>query len=861
MYAQETVSKGTVFSIDGEKISQVVIIVAKSVSVDSVLQITMSDLNGMFSFKTPATGKYILKTSHISYQDTTLLIDTSSSKYPLSITLIPRKEQLREIIITHDKPRLVQKKDTLSYNISSYIDPNDRKLKDLVEKLPGLTLDGNGGIYYKGELITKLLVESEEFFGGGTKLGLDNIPANAIEKLEVIENYSKSNILKNSRKTREQVINLVLKENRKELYFGGFDAATDFQEFFNIHGSLFNFAKRRQNNLIVDTNNTGDAALSYNDTSSFTILNSEQFSLPSLPLNFYSSDTKFAQIRNDLVTLNLKRPSKNSIWDILGLYNHSKTLSRVQDNVAYLNNSTFDNRLIEDTSNSTEIFLRINNFMSSSKKERLFVLAVTSQIGDIESNLTSQSSLDTSSYNNSTALKSLELTSILELTKSLNTKTKLNYGIKTLFSTKHNDGTLSSDQEFLDEIINWEASPVYSILAARQEQVLSASLAATVFMTRNKHNTFKLSNKLDLEFFKNNNLQAQLFETGTLSVLDANFSSIAQLSRFKNDSSAAYNYTKGPFEVNITTLFTFVTQRFENSFDMSSSTSLNILPNASVRYELNVKKSFQLDVGRGLELPSIIDLDNYVNVVSYFQTLQGNNALSNIINNSIRFKYNDLNVNENYSFANRIDYSALENEIQTNYNFDNINRNGVKFIQTNPGFIVRSSHSFLYIFNRMQLGLTLDGRINKRNIVLDSENVSIINNSLRTALKFQTTFKKTPNLWIEPSIEQNSQELNNQRNLVNRFAYRVATDYTLGYRFYSLLSYNSSYVNGDVFFDRLDFEFRYTNKIKSLDFSLIGSNILARDTQRTIIQNSFFLSDSAVETLGKRLMFKMSYNF
>ncbi|MGR7812769.1 hypothetical protein [Lacinutrix undariae] len=316
----QTQYQGNVLSTNGELVEGVVISVSKSQTANTIEQLLVSDHKGAFLVELDTVYSYKFKTQHLSFNDS--IFDFNPQKQnKIQLVLAPAKNSLEEIVITHERPKVKIKNDTTSFNILKFIDPSDRKLKDLVEKLPGLTIQDDGVLYFKGKVVSKLLVENEEFFGGSTKLGLDNIPADAIEKLEIIANYSKSKILKNSRRTNDQVINLILKEDKKNIVFGNAEAATDFNEFYKLHAALFQFKKKQQNNAILDVNNIAENGISTSDSSTFLNVNSSLFDTADVPVNYMINDTDFSEVKNQLATVNFKRTKTNSTWDFLSYYN------------------------------------------------------------------------------------------------------------------------------------------------------------------------------------------------------------------------------------------------------------------------------------------------------------------------------------------------------------------------------------------------------------------------------------------------------------------------------------------------------------------------------------------------------------
>jgi hypothetical protein len=93
---------------------------------------------------------------------------------------------LDEIELTYEMPVSI-KGDTLVYNADSFKDGTERKLEDVLEKLPGVDINDDGQIEVEGKVVGKVMVEGKDFFDGDSKLAIKNIPANAVDKIQVLK--------------------------------------------------------------------------------------------------------------------------------------------------------------------------------------------------------------------------------------------------------------------------------------------------------------------------------------------------------------------------------------------------------------------------------------------------------------------------------------------------------------------------------------------------------------------------------------------------------------------------------------------------------------------------------------------------
>ena len=95
-------------------------------------------------------------------------------------TLFERTESLEEVVIEQEMA-VVVKEDTIRYKVDQFKTGDERKLRDILKKLPGVEVDREGNVKVNGKEVKKLMIEGQEFFTGDPKLGVNNIPADAIK--------------------------------------------------------------------------------------------------------------------------------------------------------------------------------------------------------------------------------------------------------------------------------------------------------------------------------------------------------------------------------------------------------------------------------------------------------------------------------------------------------------------------------------------------------------------------------------------------------------------------------------------------------------------------------------------------------
>ena len=213
-------------------------------------------------------GEYRLELDEIPYTVTASYMGYQ----PYNFKVLPIKTVIKDIILKENAEELeevvielpiVVKKDTILYTVEKLLTGEERKLKDVLKKLPGVEVGKDGSVTVQGKKVTTMLVENRKFFGGGSKLAVENIPAGAIHQVEVIDNYNEVAFLKNLVDSEEMAMNIKLKEDKKKFIFGDIEAGKGDQDFYRTHSNLFYYSPKTSLNAIGNLNNIADEVFTY----------------------------------------------------------------------------------------------------------------------------------------------------------------------------------------------------------------------------------------------------------------------------------------------------------------------------------------------------------------------------------------------------------------------------------------------------------------------------------------------------------------------------------------------------------------------------------------------------------------------
>ena len=269
-FAQISSIKGTVKDTTEKKnlaLASVNILRAK----DSVLVKTVrTSSKGEFAIERIAAGNYIIMVSFPQYADFTDKITVGASPTLLNIAIDTKAHILKEVIVKNTVSAIRVKGDTTEYKADSfYVTPN-ADVQELLKKMPGIQVNAKGEITAQGEKVNKVLVDGEEFFSDDPAVVTKNLRADVVDKVQVFDKKSDQAVFTGiDDGQKSKTINLQLKEDKKNGYFGKAEAGSNFNQFGNGKLMTNAFKGKRKIAGYVTTDNTKFDNLNWDEAQNY----------------------------------------------------------------------------------------------------------------------------------------------------------------------------------------------------------------------------------------------------------------------------------------------------------------------------------------------------------------------------------------------------------------------------------------------------------------------------------------------------------------------------------------------------------------------------------------------------------------
>ncbi|RKS00563.1 outer membrane beta-barrel protein [Flavobacterium sp. 102] len=268
-FAQSTISlKGKVVDETNKLPIESATVYLTSVKDSSVVDYTITNKVGGFNFKIKKSDKPVyLKISYVSYQD--FKEDKVSLEVDKDFGIIELKEAvnaLNEVVIKSEIPPIRIKKDTLEFNAASFKVGADANVEALLKQLPGVEITPEGKITVNGQEVNNILVNGKPFFGKDGKIATQNLPAEIIDKVQVVDTKTKSEEISGEASgSQEKTINLTIQEDKNKGLFGKVVAGHGSDKRYESSLLLNYFKGEQKVSVLASSNNINSIGFSMDE--------------------------------------------------------------------------------------------------------------------------------------------------------------------------------------------------------------------------------------------------------------------------------------------------------------------------------------------------------------------------------------------------------------------------------------------------------------------------------------------------------------------------------------------------------------------------------------------------------------------
>ena len=307
----------------------------------------ITDGKGEFNFEA-SPGIYNIKVEFISFKPQEIIQKTLVENTNLgTFLLIEDATQLNEVVIRSEKTTVEIKLDKKVYNVGNDLMVKGGTVSDVLDNIPSVSVDVEGNISLRGNENVRVLIDGKPSNAINISEALKIIPADAIDKVEVITNPS----ARYDAEGGGGILNIILKKGKTNGLNGVFLATTGYPDNHGLSGTV-NFKSEEFNIFTTQGYN-------YRSNPGNAIVNSNYLNLDNSPKNYVYETRDNSRLNSGYngnfgVEWNL---DKSTSWT--NIVNYRKSSG---DNVDFILQDNYNQNFIYDYTRN-----RINNEDSNSK--------------------------------------------------------------------------------------------------------------------------------------------------------------------------------------------------------------------------------------------------------------------------------------------------------------------------------------------------------------------------------------------------------------------------------------------------------------------------------------------------------------
>jgi len=271
-FAQNFQVQGTIIDSSAKRTLPYATISLVRAKDSSLVSFARSNEEGGFVLKNIASGKYLLSISYVGYQQQWVAFKTGANPtLNLNNIYLEDANKVSTVTVTARRPPVVINGDSIEFNSENFKTVPNAVVEDMLKKMPGIEVDKAGAITVNGKSVTKVFVNGKEFFTGDPKMATKNLPADAVDKIQVYDRKSDQAMFTGIDDGNEETaINIKTKKDRKQSTFGKINGSAGSPGRFDAQGNINRINNDEQFSLIGTANNTNRQAFSNGDMANFS---------------------------------------------------------------------------------------------------------------------------------------------------------------------------------------------------------------------------------------------------------------------------------------------------------------------------------------------------------------------------------------------------------------------------------------------------------------------------------------------------------------------------------------------------------------------------------------------------------------
>lgn len=856
-----------------------------------------SDGKGNYKLDLQRNKVYNIKISFVGFKTISEFLKTGTTDVKKNYTMY--EDNMLDGISIVSKMPVTVKGDTIVYNADSFKNGSERKLEDVLKKLPGVEINDAGEIEVEGKKVEKVMVDGKDFFDGDSKLATKNIPSNAVDKIQVLRNFADVSQLRGVQDNQDRVaLNIKLKKGKDAFWFGditgGFgQSPTD--NLYLFQPKLFYYSPKYTINVIGDVNNIGEVVLNRGDIRNFSggfrsqsPNNGTNLSLASAGIGFLNANARNAnRIETKLTALNFSY-SPNKKLDLSGflIWSGNSNGQRNRRIIDYVDPTIPDDETDNTTDQTSNTgLLKLSAIYKKDFNNQLNYDVIGRISNEFRTDLESSQVLgnNISIGENATPFR---INQNFSYFYTANEKNIFALEVQHLlqdedpFYAASLDNDPNSNLDGFDRPANELGldtnQQMYQLEQDRRVKSNQVDAKLDYYYIINQRSNFNFvggtilsKQNFDSRFYQvldnGNTIDPSLNNVPTANDTEYNFSDIYAGMRYRL-KAGIFTFTPGftlhAYNLNNTQ---FGTQYFEDSFQ-------KVLPEFQMIMQFKRSESLRFNYRQSVNFTDVNAIAEGLVANSYNSFFFGNEDILNAQVENLSLSYGSFNLFNYTNIFARASYSRTTDQIASTVNFVPgsvvSTRTNLNIPEDVENFNVLGSIS--KTFNKIETRIFGSYTFFKGFQFFGADQNQIQTNVYSVRPRIRTNFTKAPNFSVGYNVTWNNQDNTNVRtNAVNEFA-TVTTAPRIEFDAYlwdsltikSDFTYNEVKQNGTLqnLFKIWNFTMAYRkNRDAKWEYELVGSNLLGTDSRVNVNLSNIANSINETFILPRFISFRMRY--
>lgn len=563
-----------------------------------------------------------------------------------------------------------------------------------MEKLPGVGVDHDGNVKVNGKEVSKLMVDGEDFFGGDTKLGVKNIPSDAVEDIQAIDHYNEVPFMKDLSDSDQMALNVKLKKDKKRFIFGESEAGGGTKRRYYLHPTIFYYSPETTLNFIGSLNNVNESPLDFDDIMRFKGGTQSFIEDP-----IESGDAGLMQFSQNENIRHKKTTFGAANWtqkfsDALKLEAYSiaaglRTRAQETNSIDYLTQNSFTEKREQEEQNKS--FGNYNKL-----KLRYTPTPHTDMAYDLIANVSNQNQdqlVESQLTDSTNHIHTTEDPHNMEISQYFRYNAQPTYTHTSELKAQHT-------YEKKDYLTNWSFDkPIFSDIIPLQEEDEEYNILHDYSSVTNKgrvdykhywvlNNTNHIYPKTGLYFFNQtyNSFDYQKLQNGAINNFESSgFNNDLQYQLIDPYIGLQYKFKVGKAIFRPGLMYHHYFWR-NKQFDkrITDENTGVFLPEFMAEYEPNSSKKLKLNYNLKSKFADAEDYANRLSLIDFNKLYRGNKDLKNSLYHDLSLNYRHFNLSKGLNYYIDASYKRREKSIRHTTNLEGIDQIGTTTYTDSP---------------------------------------------------------------------------------------------------------------------------------------------------------------------------------